>query len=318
MLVLLVVLAIVPLAIFGYLALRDIKALESGAVGQIDSMKAVAVTDSTSSLNTLGEMVIKQKAVDVAKQLEIYIKDHPTMTVADLQNDTTFKALAVQPVGKTGYTAITDVQTLVCRFHANPKIANMDLHNLATKLPGFWGVMEKSQGGKESLGYYDWLEPDNSTKQKYMHIAIVNATTADGVVFSVASTTYISEFSAPSTQLEQKMAATRESVVQDIAASAKEIQKKTYLFLFGVLIVVIIAAILFAQSLTRPIKRLTAAGNKIADGQFDTEMPSFTTNDEIKDLSVTMNLLVGALRYLKQEKAEKAEPKEKAAKTAKK
>ncbi len=309
MLMLLIVLAVLPLAIFGILALNDIHALQAGAVTQIDGMKTVAVSDSTSSLNALGESIIEQKAIDVAKQLEIYIKDHPTMTVAQLQADPVFSALAVQPVGKTGYTAVTDVDTLICRFHASPKIVNMDLHNLAKALPGFWSVMSRSQGGKEAMGYYDWLEPDNTTKQKYMYIAIVNATTADGVRFSVASTTYIDEFSAPSQQLEQKMAATRQTVVQEIDSRAADIRSKTYLFLVIVLVIVIVAALLFAQSLTRPIKQLTDAGNRIADGQLDTEMPVFRTNDEIKDLSGTMNLLVGAIRFMKQETAEKTATK---------
>ena len=52
------------------------------------------------------QKAIKQKAEDVAKQVEIYIKSNPELTVLDLQNDSYFQNIAVQPVGKTGYTAL--------------------------------------------------------------------------------------------------------------------------------------------------------------------------------------------------------------------
>jgi len=137
---------------------------------------------------------IKQKAVDVAKQIEIYLEGHPDMTIKDLQEDKKFQDIAVQQVGKTGYTAVTDYDTLVCRFHSNPQIVDMDLSLLADKLPGFWEVMARTKGGVESEGIYDWEEADGSIKQKYMYIALVNAKTAEGIGLHVAATTYLDEY----------------------------------------------------------------------------------------------------------------------------
>ena len=68
------------------------------------------------SLEDLGAKVIEEKAKSVAKQLEIYIKTHPKKTITDLQKDETFKSLAVQPVGKTGYTAVQDCETVSIIF----------------------------------------------------------------------------------------------------------------------------------------------------------------------------------------------------------
>jgi len=137
---------------------------------------------------------IKQKAIDVSKQIEIYLRSHPEKTIEDLQNDEYFQEIAVQQVGKTGYTAVTDYDNLVAKFHKNPDIVEMPLENLAEKLPGFWEVMSRTRGGFVSEGVYDWAEKDGSINQKYMYISIVNVKTADGAGVHVAATTYLEEY----------------------------------------------------------------------------------------------------------------------------
>lgn len=302
MIILLIITTIVPLIILGSLALNEVGDIKESSTVQISEMSDAAITDSTEALNNLGETIIRNKALDVAKELEIYIKANPEMTVEDLQNDEYFKSIAVQPVGETGYTAITDVESLICRFHASPPVVNLDLHKLAEKLPGFWGVMSQSEGGKEVFGYYDWAEADGSTNQKYMHIAIVNAATADGVVFSVAATTYIDEFSKPVEAIKDEIKQSENNIITLLENEEKDIKNKTTTTTLIILSIVVIIGLLFARSLTKPLKELTTAGNKIADGQLNTELPEIKSKDEIEDLSNTMNLLVGALKFLKKKK----------------
>lgn len=311
LLILLLFLTVIPLVILGSIALNDISAMGDSAIGKVTEVGQVTVEDSTTALKTLGESQIKTIAEDVAKELEIYIKNHPDMTVEDLQADEYFKSLAVQPVGLTGYTAVTDVATLTARFHANPAIVDMDLHGLTEKLPGFWSVMSQSEGGVPVAGEYDWAEPDGSVKKKYMHIAIVDAQTADGVTFSVAATTYIDEFSAPAKQTEEKINTAVKEITADLEGTVASVRKKSFFVVILMLVIVVLVGILFAQTITKPIKELTIAGNMIAEGNLDTQLPDVSSEDEIKEMSKTMTLLVGALRYLKQEKEEKKSPKKK-------
>ncbi len=149
---------------------------------------------SEAVLRQMAEDFIRQKTLDVALQLELFLQTHPEMTVKDLQNHTKFREIAIQPVGKTGYTAVQDSDTAINRFHKSPKIENVDLHSLSEKLPGFWAVMEASLNGKYSHGYYRWKEPDGEIRDKFMYIAPVGVSTSDGVRFGVAATTYIDEF----------------------------------------------------------------------------------------------------------------------------
>jgi methyl-accepting chemotaxis protein len=300
LIVLLLVVTMIPLAILGYLSYRDIAKMEETSVNSIENIGKTTVTDSTTALNNVGEQMIKLIAVDVAKQLEIYIKDHPEKTVADLQADPYFQSIAVQPVGKLGYTAITDVDTLICRFHKSPTTVNLDLHNLAVKLPGFWSVMEKTQGGKVSEGLYDWAEANGTINKKYMYIAVVNATTADGVKFSVAATTYISEFNAPVKETETKISGTISTVVSKIDETSRIIKNNTILFIVFITIIAVLLGIILARSIVTPIKKLTKASKEIVEGNLDSEMPVIKSNDEIKDLSDAVGLMVGAIKYHKQ------------------
>ena len=140
------------------------------------------------------KLEIKNKALEVSGQIELFLKEHSDMSVADLQEDPEFQKIAVQSVGTTGYTALTNYNSLVCRFHKNPDIVDMNLENLAEKLPDFWQIMKASQNGKVASGFYDWREQDGSIKQKYMYIAPLKISTSDGVYFSVAATTYLDDF----------------------------------------------------------------------------------------------------------------------------
>ena len=73
----------------------------------------------------------------------------------------------------------------------------------------------------------------------------------------------------------------------------------------------LIVGYIFARSISRPINKLTAAGNEIGDGKLDTELPEIKSRDEIKELSDTMNILVGAIRFLKKEQEKKVTKKKK-------
>ena len=154
------------------------------------------ILDEKLSLESISaKSSIRETAKRVAGEVENYIKTHPDMTIEDLQNDSVFQDIAVQPVGDTGYTALTDYDTLICRFHKKESTVNLDLHILADKLPGFWSIMSKTQGGLEAEGFYGW-EEEGVVRNKYMYISIVqNVTTNDSVGLSVAATAYVDEYS---------------------------------------------------------------------------------------------------------------------------
>jgi methyl-accepting chemotaxis protein len=230
------------------------------------------IDQGTARLEDLGARTIENKAKDVARQLEVYVQAHALMTAKDLQEDESFRDLAVQPVGETGYTAVQDARSAVNLFHKNPKIVNMDLHKLAAKLPAFWEIMEKSLGGRESSGYYDWTDADGKTRKKFMYIVPLNVSTADGVQMGVAATTYLDEFSQPMVQLETTVSGLMQ-------------EKLHFLYvLIGVTIIVVSSlSFLLARTISRPILYLAGVADQISTGKLGTKI-EMSRGDEIGTL----------------------------------
>lgn len=142
----------------------------------------------------IAKNAIKQKALDVAKQIEIYLEAYPDKTVLDLQNDSYFIDIAVQTVGQTGYTLVEESETLIMRFHKFDQYIDFDMHNTAEQFPKAFSISSRAKGGHVSDGFYDWQDPDGVIREKYIYVTPVYVKTADNVSFLVAASTYIDEY----------------------------------------------------------------------------------------------------------------------------
>lgn len=242
----------------------NVKGLKFASLKEIGTqslreLNAVSLKESKASLDKLAEKIIREKAIDVAAQIEIFVQSHPKMKRDDLLKDPWLKEIAVQKVGETGYTAVHDTQG-INYFHVNPQIVGTDLHQLATPLPAFWKILEASLKGPAS-GYYDWKDADGKIRPKYMYLAPVK-----GTDLIVASTTYIEEFSRPSQAIEVRMKQIERGFLE-------EYEEKSQIFYFIILVVLIIllAVIYFySRSVIRPIRHLSEVADKISMGELDT------------------------------------------------
>jgi len=272
--------ALLPVAIVGYAGMR--------VIGTVSSM---ALNESTAALERSGEEAIHQQALSVARQIELYLQAHPellTLPAKELEADKELAALAVQPVGKTGYTALYDSDA-VTHFHTNPALIGADLHTLASTLPEFWRIMEASLSGTLVDGYYKWKEADGSFRDKYMSCVPVGKTR-----FRVAATTYIDEFSQP---------------VRDTRARIAGISQSTTQSLFGIVAMVgflaLLAATAMAVMLVRPINRIAEAARQLSQGKLDYEIPA-SGSDEIGQLAKAFNQMARQLRELIGQTTERA------------
>jgi len=241
---------------FGKVRIMSVKDIGS------ESLKELSTTsskESKSSLDKLGEKIIKEKAIDVAAQIEIFIKLHPKLKKENLSRDPWLKSIAVQKVGETGYTAVHDNMG-INYFHANPQIVGTDLHDLSTKLPAFWKILEASLKGPAS-GYYDWKDADGKIRPKYMYLAPVKDTD-----LIVAATTYIDEFSRPARAIEGKMRQIERSYLEEY----KDKIKIFYVVILCVILVLLVRIYFYARSVIQPIRYLSEVADKISMGELDT------------------------------------------------
>ncbi len=225
----------------------------------LKELSATSLKESTTSLDRLAEKIIQEKAVDVAAQIETYIRFNPKIKKEDLNKDVWLKSVAVQKVGETGYTAVHDTRG-INYFHVNPQIVGMDLHDLATRLPAFWKILEASLKGPAS-GYYDWEDADKKIRPKYMYLAHVK-----GSDLVVAATTYIDEFSKPSRAIEEKMTQLQNRYLG-------EYEKKFQIFYVATLLVLAVLLLViyfYSRSVIQPILSLSDIANRISMGELDT------------------------------------------------
>ncbi len=245
-------------------------------------------------LQRMAENHFRQKTIDVALQLDLYLQAHPEKTLHDLQNDFNFREIAIQPVGETGYTAIQESNTAINRFHKNPEIENLDLHTLASKLPDFWAIMEASLGGALSGGHYQWQEADGTLREKFMYIVPLRERTADEIPLSVAATTYFDEFTQPIIAAKAVFGDTtlhlRNTVDRLIVSSIEH-----GLGLMGASIVLVsMMAYWLGAYFSRGIGQLKEATRAVNQGKMDVELKS-SMSGEIGDLIRDFNEMVAHL-----------------------
>jgi HAMP domain-containing protein len=225
----------------------------------LKELSTASLWEVKGSLNRLGEKIIRQKAIDVAGQMEIFIKSRPKMKKDDFLKDPGLKDIAVQKVGETGYTAVHDDKG-INHFHVNPQIVETDLHDLSGKLPAFWKILEASLKGPSS-GYYDWKDADGKIRSKYMYLAPVQ-----GTDLIVAATTYIDEFSKPAKAIEGRM-----KIIEKGYLDAYEMKVEIFYFVLLVaLVFMLMAAYFYSRSVIRPIRYLSEVADRISMGDLDT------------------------------------------------
>jgi methyl-accepting chemotaxis protein len=243
--------------------------------------------------------MIREKAKDVARQMEVFVKSNPKMGISDLRANEDLQRIAVQPVGQTGYTAVHDNKA-INHFHPNPKIVGMNLSNLAESYPEFWAILEESLS-EDASGYYDWEDADGTVRPKYMFIAPVRGTN-----LRIAATTYIDEFSAPARGIEQKLDEIHHRTEETLLATAGRTSKRfqvtsqrtlrMILIVVGVcLLVVIVLTYWFSRRIIGPITHLTRVANRISMGDLETRV-EIRSSDEVGRLAESFGRMQESLR----------------------
>jgi len=247
------VLSLVPMVVLGLYSFKKIEELDTISKESIDKV-----------LRSMGEEFVERKASNVAKELEVYLKAHPGYTLNDLRKNTEFRELAVQPVGQTGYTAVHELGTGINRFHINPKVEDLDLHELATKLPEFWKILEPHLKGVVTKGYYKWQDPDGKIRDKFMVCVPVKENK-----YGIAATTYIDEFRFPIVRLKEQFEKGFQEEMMAVGIVA-----------IVALLLATMGAVFFSQRITRPLLHLTEVADRISMGELGAKI-EVKTKDEI-------------------------------------
>lgn len=274
--------------LFALIPLLLITAAGAAYLWQMETLTNNLTRQSSQFVNQMAEDKIADLSKAVAVQCQLYLMAHPQLGKYDFANDVEFKKIAVQPVGKTGYTALYELpgSDNVWRTwaHVNPNILGADMEKLLKKplgnnFPGFWKIYTGIKGKKESRGYYTWQDKDKRFRDKFMV-----CTPVQGTRFIIAATTYMDEFTLPMKNLEQQ---------------AREINEKSRYIAIGIisatLLLILLVVGLYGHRLSGRIRSLTEVAERISVGDLDIEIEP-DSSDEIGELSEAIARMQESIR----------------------
>lgn len=224
--------------------------------------------ESKAELELLGQQVIRDNARHAARQVGLFLSLKPEMDMQALKQSEQFQAIARQRVGKTGYVCLYEAGTGIMRVHPNPRLIDRNLDFLAGELPSWWAIFKPSLTGEEVSGYYDWIDPDGTMRQKYMTMTPVEVPLR-GQRLMVAATTYIDEFSTPIAAMEQKAATIGTTLHSFFSDQVLFAALATALFLVGIFSCVYFIGRRTALHYMSPIVSLASTAEKLGDGHWE-------------------------------------------------
>ena len=284
----------IPIAIFSVLIHTFSGRFESSIQRAVEDGYREEWTQSSALLTKIGEASIRQKAYDIAAQLNLTLQSHPYMTLGDLRRDAKFRSVAVQGIGDRGYTGLHETDTGVIRFHRDHKVENTGTRAFEKTLPAYWRIIDAGRGGKPSGGYFNWIEPDGTTSQKYMYVVPLSQRTADGKRLSVFVTTYLDEFTKPLREAQAIQQKTARNLLGTTSGLLGSFRDNGLLFMGMGILLVSFVALAIGMYFSRGISRLSEATRKVNEGDFKVSVEPVLSG-EIKTLMEDFNRMVARL-----------------------
>jgi len=255
---------------------------------QLSTLSSHLAERSSASVTKVTEEVVAQRAREAASQCKVYLITHPELKKAFFDFDLRFKRIAVQKIGVTGYTALYETAESdgIWRLwtDVNPNVVGIDTSTLKESLgesfSGFWKIYTGVKGGKESRGYYKWLDADGVMRDKFMVCVPI-----EGTPYVLAATAYLAEFTE-----------TAKSMQEGAAQFALRTRNIVIGILGGTLILIGFTVALYGYKLTKRIKSLTSVADRISVGDLDVSVAGIRSRDEIGDLAIAIKRMQESIR----------------------
>ena len=275
------------LLLFSVLPVLMLTALGIFYVTQINSLSQTLQSESEAIIRGIAEDSIRQKSVDVAEEVDRYLRDNIGMDKAKFHKDKIFTTIIEDEIGETGYSVLLeapfDGKESDFQFwtHPNEKLIAVKFGQLKKALgenyDGTRKILEEvvSNGRSQAEGYYTWIEKDGSVNDKYMVITRVGRTP-----YIIAATTYIKEFTQP---------------MQQVAETSKEFVSRTRFVVMSLvtLAILILATIVtkYGNKISDKINSLSTVAEKISKGDFTVDIEGRSENDELGALARSVERL---------------------------
>jgi class 3 adenylate cyclase/HAMP domain-containing protein len=227
-------------------------------------------------LTNLGEYVVRDKAMDVSRELSLLLANKKHYDYDQIRRDPKMRSIAIQkiytPQGPAGYTDLYDKQGFIL-FHPDPAVEGRNQLDWQEDYPETTDLIRRSFREDQVTGYYNFFDKEKKERSRFavrVHVP--------GTPFVVAAIINIDEFFQPT---QEKM---RQASQNILAAARQRIEEHharlennlKYLgFMAGGVLCLIggLLGILFAGTISRPISRLRDGVQHIGEGDFSVTVP---------------------------------------------
>lgn len=280
--------SLVAVGVISIFALRNMVIVGDTARQNSISLGESAVSESIAALEDSGRRIIQLRATVVAKDVQLFIEQHPELSTSQLLQNEQLRKMAVQPVGQTGNTMVYD-RNGVIYFHADPKLVGAKIDQISAGIPEFRSILESSLSG-EAAGYYDVEDDSGNIRAKYLYSVPVERT-----VLLVAAITYIDEFSRPAAETESRITAAVLATTRYIQRQMDLAQWTFIIIILSMIVIIATMSSFIARTITEPIVALTKGSEVIAKGDLNYKI-AVRTGDEIEKLAEQFNTMTSTLK----------------------
>ena len=302
LLILIMVLALVPLVILGFLSIGNISGMGDEEATNVDEMTSTAVEDSSAALENLGEKIVNSATISVRNQVILYLDAHPDATLEDLQNDDEFQAIAVQPIYEgenEAYTYIVNAHTREALFAHDEGMIGFEGLGSTLEAEGYEEAKKQLLAGNDGSFRFS-VDEGQTYNYAYVCMPTADTITADGVPLICAGMISLEEFNAPAKQLEEALLSSKNNVIATIDDAKSNNQTSMWITVAATAVIVALLSLLFARGFTNPIKQLKDAADRVSMGDMSVSI-NVKSKDEIGELSESFDRMVTAVKYLSQD-----------------
>lgn len=254
----------------------------------IDILSDTTSEESQKIIKNIATSSIRETAEIVATHMDVYLKQHPDKTLANLKYDENFRQLTIQPLQETGYTALLDLTNLKIFIHKYKQFEGIWISSLKKGNPNLYRIMMNVSYNFPAKGIYNWTDPDGVTKEKYAHIVNLKNKTSDNIQLAVISTAYLDEYTQPMQEIDKKIHLTGEKTKQFIKQITYDIGSKTIAIIIICMVLLFFLYALIMKKLMAPIYELVKITENMSTGNFNIRSQNFK-KDEIGQLAKSFN-----------------------------
>jgi class 3 adenylate cyclase/HAMP domain-containing protein len=258
----------------------------------VQKITAANLHISEEVMRKYGEFSVEDTAEDIARELAYFLPPRrKSYNYAALRQNPHLRRVAVQniltPDGVAGYTDLLDIHG-VAVLHPNRQVEGKNFLQWKEEFSEMWGLVERSFSQPKVTGYYTFLDRDNQKRQKFMALVRV-----PGTPFLVAAAVNIDQYFRPAQkQIKSAAAVVKTQADQGMRRFAAEMDWKAKLagLIIGTAVALIglIFGIFFADTLSRPLRRLQRGVKEIGAGNFAVAVPEKGAR-EVVDLAHSFN-----------------------------